>query len=454
MIRKTALSLSLVLAVSGGSALAQSQNTISPPSGLVPPVKRTAPSTASAAPRKHKAPDGITPVFDLVGNGATNPTGGVRKGYQQSGWIKVGATFDLGKLFGWRNTTLDAYAAWFGGGNLARTDIGNSISAQQTWRPVAGGRLTQLSINHTFDNGFSITAGRVALNTYFNRSPLDCVFMSNAMCLTPYGPISDIGITAYPNSSWGGLLRYDFNSHWYVQSGVFDYNNDLNLAHKNGLDFDTGKGTGTLSATEFGYENNGNDGSLPGAYRIGYYHNTNGGTSPYYDAQGTSATLAHKPLATLSGGRMAWYGMFDQTVWKGASGRTVQVFARGFANTGNAQQVKQFASAGAVLTGTFPDRNEDTLQFFVSDTRFDDQEIKHLADLRTLHGGYGAPHANEYISELGYSIAAAPGVRITPNVQYVVNPDPIYATTRTHDIPNAVVLGLRVDIHLAQLLGW
>jgi porin len=407
---------------------------------------------AAAAPveNKHKVPASITPVFDLVGNAATDPIGGVRKGYKQSGWIKIGATFDLDTLLGWHNTTLDAYAAWFGGGNLGRSAVGSSISPQQTWRPVAGGRLTQLSLNHRFDNGFSMTAGRVALNTYFNRSPLDCYFMSNAMCLTPYGPISDIGITAYPNSSWGGVARYDFRQHWYVQSGVFDYNNTLNLAHKNGLDFDINKGTGTLSASEVGYESSRSDDALPRAYRFGYYRNTNGGTSPYYDAQGGSAALAHKPLAALGGNRLAWYGMVDQTVWRSQGGRSLQLFARVFVNTGNTQVVKQFGSIGAVLTGTFPGRNEDTLQIFTSDTRFDPQEIDHLGDVRKLHGGSRRPHANEYITELGYGIAVTRGVRVIPNLQYIINPDPIYAPTRTRDILDTLVVGLRVDIHLAQ----
>jgi porin len=40
-----------------------------------------------------------------------------------------------------------------------------------------------------------------------------------------------------------------------------------------------------------------------------------------------------------------------------------------------------------------------------------------------------------------------------PNVQYVINPDPINATSHQTDIRDAVVLGVRVDVHLAQLFG-
>ncbi|WP_158544974.1 carbohydrate porin [Dyella monticola] len=407
------------------------------------------------SPPKPGALNGISPVLDFVGNGAANPVGGVHSGYKKSGWIKFGATFDFDTLFGWKGMSMDVYAAWFGGGNLARSDIGNSISAQQTWRPVAGGRLTQFDINKKFDNGFSFTVGRIALNTYFNRSPLDCDFMSNAMCLTPYGPISDIGITAYPNSSWGAVTRYDFQHFWYVQSGAFDYDNVENLAHRNGLDFDLGHNSiGVLQATEIGNEVPDGLQTMPHAYRFGIYHNTNGGTSPYFDDEGTSAALAHRPLEALPGGRTAWYGMVDQTVWRGEDGRRLQLLARGFANTGNPQVVKQFGAVGASLTGTFPGRDRDTLNMFISDTRFESQEIDYLADLRHLAGGVGAPHRNEYISELDYGIAAFRGVRIMPDLQYIVNPDPIYATKRKTDIPNALVVGLRVDIHVAQMLGW
>jgi porin len=151
---------------------------------------------------------------------------------------------------------------------------------------------------------------------------------------------------------------------------------------------------------------------------------------------------------------MAWYGMIDQTVWRGDGDRNLQLFLRLFANTGNPQVVKQFGAVGAVLTGTFPGREDDTLQMFISDTRFDRQEIDYLRDLRRLAGGYGAPHANEYISEFGYGISVYRGLRVLPNIQYIINPDPIYATKHKSDIPNALVVGLRVDIHVAEMLGW
>ncbi|WP_312315706.1 carbohydrate porin [Stenotrophomonas sp.] len=407
-------------------------------------------STASAG----TLPKGVDLTLDFVGNVATNPVGGVEQGTEGSYWIMAQSKFDLDALFGLHNTDVDAQWAWFAGRNLAREKIGNSISAQQTWRPVAGGRLTRLTVRHRFDNGLSITAGRAPVNSYFNNSPLNCVFMSNAMCLTPYGAITDLGITAYPNSSWAGIVRYDVDDRWYVQGGAFDYNNALNASGKNGLDFSWGDGTGTITAYEAGYQTSFANDRLPRAYRLGMYRNSDGGKSSYYDANGNSAALSGRPTAMQDGARSGWYAMADQTVWRGAGKRNLALFARVYVNTGNEAPVDQFVSAGFVKTGTFAGRDQDTLAMFVSNTHFSDEQIAFLRDRRARNGGRGAPNADEIIAELSYGWAVHKGIRLMPNLQYVVNPDPIYAPTRTTDIPDALIVGLRVDVHFAQLFGW
>jgi porin len=150
---------------------------------------------------------GIAVTGNYVGNIAGNPVGGVRHGFEESHWVDFGAELDLGKLLGLSGTRLHVQAASFDGSSLANNDIGSSISVQQTWRPVPGWRLTQLNVDHDFGR-LNVMFGRAALNSYFGASPLNCVFMSNAACLTAYGPITAIGITAFPNSSWAGKLRW------------------------------------------------------------------------------------------------------------------------------------------------------------------------------------------------------------------------------------------------------
>jgi porin len=397
---------------------------------------------------------GVDVVLDIVDNVAGNPVGGARQGVAESHWVSAAADVDLDKLVGLPNTRFHVQGAWFSGDSLGRDYIGNSISFQQTWRPVPGPRLTQLNIEHDFGK-INVLVGRGAVNSYFNNSPFNCVFMSNTSCLTAYGGISDIGITAYPNSSWTAKVRYAIDRRWYVQTGVFDYNNDLNVAGKGGLDFSLGKGTGVLIANEVGYQTTFADERLPRRYKIGLYLNTDGGTSLYYDRNGNSAALSKLPRVALGGNRVGLYVMADQTIQRaeGKSRRNLALFGRVFINVGNVAQLDWFASGGFVKTGTFKGRDSDTIGFLLTNTHFSDQQIWYLRDLRRRAGGSGSPKANEIIGEINYGFAALPGVRILPNIQYVINPDPIYATTRKTDVPSAIVLGLRVDVRLAQLFG-
>lgn len=398
--------------------------------------------------------DGVDLSLDFVGNIAGNPIGGNKKGFAESHWVSAGANVDLEKVLGWSDTRLHVQGAWFSGDSLGRNYIGNSISFQQTWRPISGPRLTQFNIEHDFGR-LNVMVGRAAVNSYFNNSPLNCVFMTNTSCLTAYGGISDIGITAFPNSSWAAKAQYALTKRAYVQLGVFDYNNDLNLKGKGGLDLSFGKGSGALIAGEIGYESDLDGARLPAMYKVGFYLNTDGGQSPYYDANGTSAVQSGLPRAALGGNRTGVYAMVDQTVSRGPgkSKRNLALFGRVFVNVGNTQQLDWFASAGLVKTGTFKGRDADTVGFIVSNTHFSDQQIAYLRDLRAKAGGAGSPSSNEIIAELNYGFAAMPGLRIMPNIQYAINPDPIYATTRKSDIPDAVVLGVRVDLKLAQFFG-
>lgn len=398
--------------------------------------------------------DGVTLALDVVDNVAGNPIGGNDQGVRESHWVSAGADVDLGKLLGLSDTKLHVQGAWFTGDSLGRDVIGNSISFQQTWRPVSGPRLTQLNIEHDFGK-LNVLAGRAAVNSYFNNSPFNCVFMSNTSCLTAYGGISDIGITAFPNSSWAAKARYAFNKRIYVQLGIFEYNNELNLKGKGGLDFSVGKGTGALIAGELGYQTTLAQERLPRRYKAGFYLNTDGGTSPFHDINGGSAALTGLARAPLGGSRLGLYGMVDQTLHRapGASNRNFAVFGRVFFNVGNVQQLDWFASAGFVKTGTFKDRDDDTIGFIVSNTHFSDQQIAYLRDRRARAGGTGSPAHDEVIAELNYGFAALPGLRILPNLQYVLNPDPIFVPTRKTDVPNALVMGVRIDLKLAQFFG-
>lgn len=422
-------------------------------SGTPPFILRfEAENPAGKALRSLKA-RGISLTANYVWNVAGNPVGGARQGSVTSHWFDAGAELDLGKLIGLKHTRLHVQGADFEGDSLATNYVGSSISFQQTWRPVPGWRLTQLNVDHDFGK-LNVMVGRAALNSYYGASPFNCVFMSNTACLTGYGPIAAIGITAFPNSSWAANMRWKLSNKTYVQAGVFDYNNKLNVAGAAGVDFSLFKGTGKLIAAETGYETTFSNDRYPRRYRLGVDINTDPGTSLLYDKNGNYSAFTGLTRAPQTGTRVGIYGVADQTILRPDphSHRNTAVFARFFYNAGAPTTIDWFASVGLVKTGTFKGRDNDTIDFLISNTHFDLREITYLGQLRAKAGGAGYPYANEIIGELNYGFAAAPGVRVMPNVQWDIHPDPINATKFPRDIPSAIVVGVRLDIRFAQLL--
>ncbi|SEL79386.1 porin, OprB family [Sphingomonas palmae] len=429
----------------------QQQTTATPtPPG---PVARWQASNGIGKTLRSLRQDGVTLTLNYITDTATNVAGGVRKDIANTHGADVGIDLDLEKLAGIGGTKVHIQAAQFGGVGLQQIAIGNSISPQQSWRPVREAFLSQLNVEH--DAGrVNVLAGRMALNTYFFNSPINCAFQSVTMCLTTYGPIQTQGITGFPYTSWGLKGRLALTSRLYVQTGVFDYNPAIAVQGKNGLDFSFFKGPGVMIPVEVGYQTTFKDEPLPGRYKLGAYVNTDGGTSPYFDANGGSSILTGRPRALQGGTRVGLYALVDQTVAASKGGaRNTAVFGRMFVNAGTATSIDWSGFIGVLQTGTFAGRDRDTIGAFVSNTRFSDEQVAFWRDRRTRFGGSGAPARNEIIGELNYGFVPLAGVRLIPNIQYIINPDPTFAPTRTRRIPDALVLGLRVDLRAQDLFG-
>jgi porin len=53
--------------------------------------------------------------------------------------------------------------------------------------------------------------------------------------------------------------------------------------------------------------------------------------------------------------------------------------------------------------------------------------------------------------ELNYGAQLTPWLTAKPNLQYIINPDQSAEPTRTKNIPNAFVIGLKFTVDLAKL---
>jgi porin len=50
--------------------------------------------------------------------------------------------------------------------------------------------------------------------------------------------------------------------------------------------------------------------------------------------------------------------------------------------------------------------------------------------------------------ELAYGYQLSPGIRLSPNLQYILHPDQQAEPFRTRNIPNAFVIGLKFTVAL------
>ena len=132
--------------------------------------------------------------------------------------------------------------------------------------------------------------------------------------------------------------------------------------------------------------------------------------------------------------------------------RGITIFGVGIVGTGGQQTQSFYAEGGALWTGIFASRPYDTLGFDVTDQHYSGLG---LSSLRTAAFANGINPAifpsDQFMLELNYGIQFDPGLRLLPQLQYIVNPTQPGAPYLTRPIPNAFVLGFKFSADLLTL---
>jgi porin len=81
------------------------------------------------------------------------------------------------------------------------------------------------------------------------------------------------------------------------------------------------------------------------------------------------------------------------------------------------------------------------------------RQVDFLQASRLRAGGTDRVLDGEGVFEMNYGFAAAPGMRINPNVQYVKNPDNLPRPAAVHRSGDIVAFGLRLTVDIAGILG-
>src|SRR6266446_6020892 len=299
---------------------------------------------------------GIVPTLTFVTDSLGNPSGGKEQGFTTANNVGLDLNLDLERLCGLEGGSFLLSMSYRFGGSLSANYIHNVFTAQQ----VFGGETFHL-INlayqqKLFDDRVELRIGRIGAGDDFLVSPYNYVFVQNGFDGNPVGIFFNApGMTAYPNATWGGLVKVKPTERMYVMGGVYNGDPSIRANTHHGVDFSL---DGPLFAiAEVGYQRNGlpGDTGLLGNYKAGFWYDN----SRFPDF--TTAGRGQAPHVTR--GSWGFYGLFDQVlVHFGEPGSN-----RGFGVTGSLiiapdesiSQMPYFFTAGFLVRGVFPSRPTD-----------------------------------------------------------------------------------------------
>ena len=380
---------------------------------------------------------GLTLGNETVGN----LSGGSGNTVANAGQLWFGAKFDMGKLAGIQGGTIGLTLVDRFGKNL-NSEAG--IPALQLTNEVFGRgnilRLTQLYYSQKlFDNQLELKGGRLPVGSDFFFGL--CEFINLTFCGGQPGNIQGGYIYNWPVSQWGGVVHYNFAKEFTLSVGVYDANPNYLTTSDPTVYFLPGApgsnpASGVLVPVELVWSPSG---PLSGTWRVGGWYDSAstidgglpgitqfipgvGGVSDQFlgDRKGRYGVYESilQRLTVDGPGAVGWYAFLNTTV---ADHRT-------------AYQDYQIA-LGFRHTGTFSWRPQDEVGFAVGTTHVNSAAFGPNA------GG------NEIPIEAWYGWQATGWMNLKFDAQYVINPGGRGYNGAGVKTDNAVVLGLRTEVH-------
>ena len=423
-------------AVQLSSAPAGSRNLADTPFRLLLPQGHLFGDWAGARPWLEE--HGVTPTVTFVMDALGNTTGGMQQGFRQASNLGVDLLFDLQKLVGLTGGSFEISFSERFGSSLSREDIGNVFTVQQ----VFGGQTYRL-VNVAYqqrllDDRVEFRVGRIGAGDDFLVSPYNYVFVQNGFDGNPVGIFFNApGMSAYPNATWGGLVKVSPIERIYVMGGL--YNGDVSIRANKHHGADWSMDGPLFAIGEVGYQVNGlpGDTGLLGNYKAGFWYDDH----EYVDF----TTAARGGAAETPRGNWGLYGLFDQVLMRfGGPGSN-----RGFGVTGSLlvspdQSVSLmpfFTTAGVAIRGMFASRPTDVGGFGIVYGHFSN-DLQDSQQRAQESGSAVGIQRYEMALELTYRFRFdRDALFFQPDLQYIIRPG------GTGQIADAFVAGFQAGIN-------
>jgi len=379
---------------------------------------------------------------------ATNLDGGYNDSntFENAAQLSLGATFDLDKIAGWKDTTASLVVTKRDGNALTLERIKDPRSsqlgnAQEIYGRGKIWRLSQAWIKKGFaDNTVQVKVGRMGMSEDFNSS--QCEFQNLLLCGGQLG--KSIGSIWYnsPVGVWAANVKYQFAPEWSLGVGVYEVNPDNIKTESNsdGFNLDMNNVKGATIPVELAWKPklaafNG----LPGEYKVGALYST---------AEANDIKTAGK---VHDGKQSFWINAQQQLSHAGQDPkRGLYVSFNGVVNDKATTFVQSTQQLALWYKGPFDSRPNDSIGFGIANYVVNDRAKDKQIATNESRGYYSYdPIASNYIPiqddelnvELNYTYQWSPAVMLRPNIQYIHQPAGV------KEVDDAWVAGLSVKVN-------
>ncbi|HET6308083.1 MAG TPA: carbohydrate porin [Rhodopila sp.] len=391
-----------------------------------------------------------------MGEGLSEVGGGRKQGSFYESYTTAGADFDMGKIVGIEGGAVHFVVSDIAGQSYAGYS-GSDFSYNRDWGYGPGVRLNELSWDQElFDNRVRILAGRIDTETDFDTMAVQCQLLTTT-CSAPAGYIMDKSGVAFNSSSWGATATLKPSKPTYFKFGV--YEDEGILADENqlawpGRDWDFQSSTGALIPVEMGYRTTAQNDLYPKIYDIGGFYDTASYADPLLNTAGGSHVL--KGGASKEDiGRSQVYFQAQQMVYRHDPGsdRGLTLFAAGNWATSGEAEIENDVVLGVYAKGMFDVRPNDTLTFGATLIGINHRITERIDQTIVKQGGSGHVGSEEGVLEVDYGIALAPGITLTPMLQYVAHPDQYLNPTPSGDMNYSLMVGTWLMFNFNSAFG-
>jgi porin len=405
---------------------------------------------------------GLSETSEVLGN----VTGGVRTGFAYDGLTQMVLQLDTERAFGWRGGTFNVSGLQIHGRNLSADNLLTLQTASGIEANPAT-RLWELWYQQRLgdEDRLDLRVGQMSLDQEFIVSQEALLFVNTAFGW-PLVPSLDLpgGGPAYPLSALGVRLRARPTDALTALLAVTNGNpapntiGDPQVANPSGTSFPLNGGVLVIGELQWSRPAlgamvaPGQGEVLPGAYKIGFWYNSESFDDLQFDNEGVSlaSPLSNGMPATHSG-NYSLYGVVDQVVWRAPEdeGKTVNFFARAMGMTlGDRNQVVFSLNAGLTFHGPLPGRGDDVFGIGMGYGRVSGAAAAFDRAQAFYTGAFVPARTGETYLELTYQYQLIPSVKLQPDFQFVFNPGGGIANPNqpTQPVANEAVLGMRVIV--------